>query len=78
VENVLCSTFKSQFSIEHGGCSDILQHIKKRKHAIAAETKSCSKNVTSYFTKETITNECKYNAAEELFAFHTIKHNYSF
>jgi hypothetical protein len=34
---------KSQFSVEHEGRSDILQHIKKRKHAIAAETKSWSK-----------------------------------
>jgi hypothetical protein len=66
-------------SIEHGGHSDILQHISKRKHAIAAETESCSKKVMSYFTKETITDECKHIAAEEgLFAFHTIKQNHSF
>jgi hypothetical protein len=38
--------------IGHGGHSDILQHFKKRKDVIAAETKSCSKKVTSYFTKE--------------------------
>jgi hypothetical protein len=61
---VLCSFCKSQFSIEHGGRSDILQRIKKRKQAIAAETKSCSKKVMSYFTKETITDECKHIAAE--------------
>jgi hypothetical protein len=36
---VLCSICKSEFSIEHGGRTDILQHIKKRKHATAAETK---------------------------------------
>jgi hypothetical protein len=79
VGKVLCSICKSEFSIKHRGCSDILQHIKKRKRAIAAETKSFSKKVTSYFTKETITDECKHIAAEEgLFAFHTIKHNHSF
>jgi hypothetical protein len=78
VGKVLCSICKAQFSIEHGGRSDILQHVKKRKHAIAAETKSCGKKVTSYFTKETITNEYKHTAAEGLFAFHTIKHNNSF
>jgi hypothetical protein len=50
VGKVLCSICKSQFSIERGGHSDILQHIKKRKHAIAAETESCSKKVT-YFAK---------------------------
>jgi hypothetical protein len=79
VGKVLCSICKSQFSIENGGCSDILQYIKKRKHAIAAETKSCSKKVMSYFTKETVTDECKHTAAEEgLFAFHTIKRNHSY
>jgi hypothetical protein len=78
VGKVLSCICKSHFSMEHGGCSDLLQHIKKRKHAIAAETKSCSKKATSYFTKETITDECKHTAAEEgLFAFHTIKHNHS-
>jgi hypothetical protein len=60
--------------MQRGGRSDILQHIKKRIHAIAAETKSSSKKVMSYFTKETITDECKHVAAKEgLFAFHTIK-----
>jgi hypothetical protein len=78
VGKVLCSICNSQFSIEHGSRSDILQHIKKRKHPTAAETKSCNNKVTSYFTKETITDECKYTAAEGLFALHTIKHNHSF
>jgi hypothetical protein len=77
VGKVLCSICKSQFSVEHGGRSDILQHIKKRKHTIAAETKSCSKKVTSFFTKETITDGCKHIAAEEgMFAFHTIKQTF--
>jgi hypothetical protein len=39
--------------------------MKNRKHAIAAETKSCSKRVASYFTKETITDKFKHIAAEE-------------
>jgi hypothetical protein len=79
VRKVLCSICKSQFSTEHGGRSDILQHIKKRKHATAAETKSCCKKVMSYFTKETITDKCKHTADEEgLFVFHTMKHNHSF
>jgi hypothetical protein len=31
VEKVLCSIYKSQFSIGHGGRSDTLTHIKERK-----------------------------------------------
>jgi hypothetical protein len=65
VGKVLCPIYKSQFSTEHGGRSDVLQHIKKRKHTIPTETKSCIKKVTSYFTKETVTDECKHIAAEE-------------
>jgi hypothetical protein len=43
------------------------------------ETKTCSKEVTSYFTKETITDERKHIAAKEgLFAFHKTKHSHSF
>jgi hypothetical protein len=79
VEKVLCSIRKSQFSAEYRCRSDILQHTKKRKHATAAETKSWSKKVTSYFTKETITDECKRIAAGEgLSAFHAIKHGHFF
>jgi uncharacterized Zn finger protein (UPF0148 family) len=54
VGKVLCSICKSQFSIEHGDHSDILQHIKKRKHATASETKSFSRKATSHFTKATM------------------------
>jgi 2-oxoglutarate dehydrogenase complex dehydrogenase (E1) component-like enzyme len=79
VGKVLCSICKSQFLIRHGGRSDILQHIKKRSNTTATETEGFSKKITSYFTKETITDERKHIAAEEgLFAFHTIKHNHSF
>jgi hypothetical protein len=79
VGKALWSICKSQFSIEHGDRSNILQYIKKIKDAISGENESCRKKVTSYFTKETITNESKYIAVEEeLFAFHTIKHSYSF
>jgi hypothetical protein len=78
VGKVLCSICKSLFSTEHGGRFDILQYIKKRKHAIAAETKSCSEKVTSNFTKGTVTHECKHSAAEGLFAFHTVEHNHPF
>jgi hypothetical protein len=49
VGKVLHSICKSQFSIQHEVPSDILQHKEKRKQAIATETKSCSKKVTSFF-----------------------------
>jgi hypothetical protein len=79
VGKMLCSACRSQLSIEHRGRSYILQHIEKSKLATAAGTKSCTKQVTSYFTKETLIDECKHVAAEGgLFAFHTTKHSHSF
>jgi hypothetical protein len=56
VGKVLCSICKSQFSIQHGRLSDILQYIKKRKHEIAAESKSYCEKVTFYFMKETVSD----------------------
>jgi hypothetical protein len=52
------------------------KHIKKIKHTIVVETRSCNKTITSYFTKETVTDECKHTASEGLFAFHTIKQTF--
>jgi hypothetical protein len=78
VGRVLCSICKSQFSIQHEDHSDIPQYIKVKKHVTAAETKCCSKKVSSYFTKGTTTDQCKHIAAKGLFTFHTIKHNHSF
>jgi hypothetical protein len=41
-----------------------------KKHLIAISNMSCSQKVTSYFTKETLTDEDKHIAAEEgLFAW---------
>jgi hypothetical protein len=52
---------------------------RKENMQLLQKLKVGVKKVTSYFTKETITDECKHIAAEEgLFAFHTIKHNHSF
>jgi hypothetical protein len=52
---------------------------QQEKKKIVVSNMSCSQKITSYFTKETITDEDKPIPAEEgLFAFHTIKHNHSF
>jgi hypothetical protein len=38
-------------------------NMSRKENAIAAETKSCSKKVISYFTKEIVTDEHKHTAA---------------
>ncbi|VVC27179.1 Hypothetical protein CINCED_3A013232, partial [Cinara cedri] len=70
------------FSIEHGGRSDIKQHMEKKKHTSALSGASKSNKVTSYFIKQGpagLTSEgLKITAEEGMFAFHTIVHNHSF
>jgi hypothetical protein len=50
VGKVLCSICKSQFSIEHGGRSDILQHIER----VFAITNALWTDEKSHFLVETI------------------------
>ncbi|VVC35789.1 Hypothetical protein CINCED_3A001819 [Cinara cedri] len=82
IGKVFCTVCKALFSIEHGGRSDIKQHMEKKKHTSALSSTSKSYKVTSYFIKQGpagLTSEGLKIAAEEgMFAFHTIVHNHSF
>lgn len=82
IGKVLCTECKSIFSIEHGGISDIKQHLQKRKHLLAVSSSSSANKLSSYFInkeKSGPSDESKRIAAEEgMFAFHTIMHNHSF
>jgi hypothetical protein len=82
IGKVFCTVCKGIFSIEHGGRSDIKQHMEKKKHTSALSSFSESDKVTSYFIKQGpagLTSEGLKIAAEEgMFAFHTIVHNHSF
>jgi len=76
---VLCTVCRAHFSIDHGGRSDITQHIAKKKHKEAAAAKSDSHKLTSWMTSQDALNERKVPAAQEgLMAFHTVKHSHSF
>jgi len=68
---VLCTVCRAHFSIEHGGRSDITQHIAKKKHKEAAAAKSDSHKLTSWMTSQDALNERKVLAVQEgLMAFH--------
>jgi len=41
------------FSIEHGGKSDITQHIDTKRHKLAVESEK-GNSVTDYFTKKNV------------------------
>ena len=75
---VLCTVCRAHFSREHGGRSDITQHIAKKKHKEAAATKSDSPKLTSWMTSQDALNEWKVLAVQGgLMDFHTMKHNHS-
>ncbi|XP_060835436.1 uncharacterized protein LOC132929545 [Rhopalosiphum padi] len=83
VGKIFCTICKSVFSIEHGGRSDITQHVTKvKKHLLALSAASKHEKVTSFFLKNDpsgSTDESRRTAAQEgIFAFHTVIHNHSF
>jgi hypothetical protein len=52
---------------------------RKENTQLLQNLKVAVEKVTSYFTKETVTDECRHIAAEEgMFAFHTVKRSHSF
>ena len=67
IGKVLCTECKSVFSIEHGGISDIKQHLQKRKHVLAVSSSSSANKLASYFInkgKSGLSDESKRIAAE--------------
>ncbi|KAL4143134.1 hypothetical protein QTP88_005498 [Uroleucon formosanum] len=73
-----CTVCGAAFSIEHGGKSDITQHLKSERHNIAARA-SKSQKVSNFFSPKTqfADKEQKLAADEEIFAYHTCKHSQS-
>ncbi|XP_026819093.1 uncharacterized protein LOC113557737 [Rhopalosiphum maidis] len=83
VGKIFCTISKSVFPIEHGGRSDITQHVTKvKKHLLALSAASKHEKVTSFFFKNDpsgSTDESRRTAAQEgIFAFHTVIHNHLF
>ncbi|VVC27828.1 Zinc finger, RING/FYVE/PHD-type,Zinc finger, BED-type, partial [Cinara cedri] len=57
---VLCTECKSIFSIEHGGISDIKQHLQKRKHLLAVS--SSTNKLAPYFINKEISGRDRTSA----------------
>lgn len=74
-----CTVCGAAFSIEHGGKSDITQHLKSERYNTAARA-SKSQKVSNFFSPKIqfADKEQKLAADEGIFAYHTCKHNQSF
>jgi len=51
IDKIECIKCGAIFSIEHGGKSDITQHINTKRHKLAVESEK-GNSVTNYFTKK--------------------------
>lgn len=77
-EKVKCTQCNAIFSIQHGGRSDITQHIATKRHKLA-ENASVSSKVSDYFSKKAMGEMERNLAADDAtFAYHVCMHNQSF
>lgn len=77
--DVRCDTCNAEFSISHGGKSDIESHIKSARHKKSNTAASGSKSVSNFFMSSNMTKADMHIAAcEGIWAYHVICSNHSF
>ena len=77
--DVRCEKCRSDFSIAHGGVSDIVKHLSTKRHKSADISASSSKAVTDYFKSARPSDkDLEVAATEGLWAYHTVRENQSF
>ena len=77
---VLSNHCGSVFSIVHGGCADVNNHLGSKKHKVAVEAAASSSRVTSFFKDvgSASVATLALAAKEATFAYHTATHGQSF
>jgi hypothetical protein len=79
VNKVICTLFKSIFSVSHGGRNYIDNHIRVNKRKESLVAKASSKKIDYFLVWKTIGGkEFDLAAKEGTFSFHTVAHNQSF
>lgn len=78
VDRVKCTLCRSEFSISHGGRSDIKDHLKCGKHQASVNAAASSSSITSFYKKANSSADYEIAAKEAAFAFHTAVHDISF
>lgn len=78
-DRVRCSHCNTEFSVAHGGRSDIKDHVKSNKHKNSLSAAATSSKVTTFFQSAFVGDQNLARAAKEAtFAYHTVNHNLSF
>lgn len=77
--DVRCDVCNGEFSVSHGGRSDITKHINSDRHKRALESASSSKTINTFFKNENFGGkEAEIAAAEGTMSYHAVCHNHSF
>ncbi|CAB3256295.1 unnamed protein product [Arctia plantaginis] len=78
--DVTCEKCRTDFSVGHGGASDIEKHLKSERHRLADQATASSSSMLSFFKRTDLptSKDLDIAAAEGTWAFHTVQHNHSF
>lgn len=74
----LCSICNSHIAINHGGKSDIQQHIATNLHKSNMRTASTSKDISNFMIQKDSKEEILIAAAELTMAYKVVRHHQSF
>jgi hydrogenase maturation factor len=78
VDRVKCEQCSSEFSVSHGGCSDIKGHIKCAKHKASLTAAASSSKISFFKSADPVYKDRLIAAKEATFAFHTAVNDLSF
>lgn len=78
--DVTCEKCRTNFSVGHGGASDIEKHLKSEKHRLSDQAAASSSSMLTFFKKtdSPTSKDLDIAAAEGAWAFHTVQHHHSF
>ncbi|KAF2890983.1 hypothetical protein ILUMI_15190, partial [Ignelater luminosus] len=78
--DVTCEKCRTDFSVGHGGASDIEKHLKSEKHRLSDQAAASSSSMLSFFKRTNLPTfkDMDIATAEGAWAYHTVQKNHSF
>ena len=78
--DVTCEKCPTDFSVGHGGTSDIVKHLKSEKHRLSDQAAVSSSSMLNFFKKtySRTSKDLDITAAEGAWANHTVQENHGF
>ena len=73
-----CTLCKREFTISHGGLSDVKQHVSGAEHKKNDRTVASNAVVNKFFVKPFTTQHQQVIAAELTSVYHAVKHHHSY